>query len=219
MKKSILSIFTSVCLCVVFSTSGFAQVSNICITITTGWCTAVGAGGPPYFTSSNLNWVLTNQTVTSSIEYDYRMGGCGYAYPRTNGGFTFAVIDTLTGFVWQSHNSGVAPFGDKFGNYHCLNQAADQNGFDFSVSGLHPGDAYNPLFNTISWTQTISTFLDSIPTGCLLIMYAVSLPPWRSIDTNLVNKLASMGATGLRNLCIDTGPAYSCTLHILGCQR
>jgi hypothetical protein len=33
------------------------------------------------------------------------MGGCGYANPFNKGGFTFGVLDTINGTVWQSINA------------------------------------------------------------------------------------------------------------------
>jgi hypothetical protein len=169
------------------------------IKCTTGWCTAMGSGGPPSFIAEQLGW-----TYNSVPEWHYSTGGCGYANNRTFGGFTFAVIDTAVG-IWQSANNGPCNFGTKFFNWQCtgITTAA---GFDFSVIGKHPADACNPA-DTMSWAHTISAFLDSIPTGDIVLMYAVSQPQWRSIDTGtaaghaLVLKLAAMGATGLLNLC------------------
>jgi hypothetical protein len=182
------------------------------ITVTTGVSSAVG--GPGNFTANQLNWTLTDATNYQAIEYDYRMGSCGYANPATNGGFTFAVIDTVTGYVWQSiNNSSSCNFG-QFGNWHCnlaqYGQAAIQNGFDFSAVGTHPADACNPTYTGLLWGQVISRFLDSIPNGCIIVMYAVDKVPYTTLwqqDSSLVNKLAAMGATGLWNLCRDTGAA------------
>jgi hypothetical protein len=175
------------------------------ITITTGYCTSVGSTGPLGFISEDLGWYLN-----SSKQYTYRMGGCGYANGHTpgptSGGFTFAVLDTLTGNIWQSDNhNGTCNYG-QFGNFDCIGKYPPQYGFDFNVIGNHPtNDLCHPQFDTMSWAHIIERFLDSIPTGSIVIMYAVSVPDYRHIDTNLVNKLAAMGATGLRNLCIDTG--------------
>lgn len=181
------------------------------IRVTTGWCTAVGPGGPSYFTASNLNWVFNGNP-----EYNYRMGNCGggigFAYPVTNGGFTFAVIDTFidqatgTNHIWTSVNNGPGPYG-QYGNIHCFLPTVStvQNGFDFPLTGTHA--AWGTHSTPYPWSQAISDFLDSIPNGSILIMYAVSKPQYRQADTALVNKLYRMGATLLRNLCIDTGNA------------
>ena len=179
------------------------------IKVTTGWCTAIGSGGPTYFTASNLSWIYNG-----SSEYDYRMGTCGYANTRTTGGFTFAIIDTVTNNIWQSVNMSSCNFG-QYGNWHCAanyGTAPVQNGFDFSIVGNHPTDACNPNYNPpLTWPQTISQFLDSIPNGCVVVMYAVSLPQYATLwaqDSNLVNKLAAMGATGLKLLCDTALPTH-----------
>jgi hypothetical protein len=186
------------------------------LSVTTGWCTAVGTGGPPYFTASNLGYIYEGYPY-----YVYRMGGCGYAFPRQHGGFTFAVIDTLTGKPWKSINNGPTSYG-QYGNYHCFgaSTATVQYGFDFSVEDppnlpLHP--AFGPYTSPVKWSTVISAFLDSIPSGCIVVMYAVSLPPWRSIDTGLVQKLVRMGAIGLLNLCIDTGAAQHAAAPYIFC--
>ena len=183
------------------------------IGVTTGWCTAVGAGGPSYFTATNLNW-----RFNQNPEYNYRMGNCGsgvgFANPVNNGGFTFAVIDTFidqvagTNHVWTSVNNGPGPYG-QFGNIHCFLPTTSniQSGFDFSVIGNHGVDVNNPSHSNVAWAKLISDFIDSIPDGSIMLMYAVSKPQYRSIDTTLVNKLSRMGATLLHNLCIDTGNA------------
>ena len=199
------------------------------IKVTTGWCNAVG--GLANFTANQLNWTITNSTNNNAIQYDYRMGNCGvtgtppiyYANPTNYGGFTFAVIDTITGTPWQSYNpacqngnSGSAYQFGQFGNIHCYGQAAYQSGFDFDIENSpsntfnHPPDAYNPTYGTMTWGQVISSFLDSIPNGCVIAMYAVAKVPYAAMwanDSALVNKLAAMGATGLWNLCRDTGSA------------
>ena len=137
------------------------------------------------------------------------MGGCGFANPDTNGGFTFGVVDTLTGNVLQSYNPDTSnnypqnQFG-QYGNIHCTGQSLYENGFDFSITGIHPVDSNNAIYSNMAWSQVISQFLDSIPNGSILLMYAVSEPQYTTLwaqDSNLVNKLAAMGATDLLLLC------------------
>lgn len=170
------------------------------IVITNGFCKDVG--GLPFFTGPDMGWSLN-----SSLEYVFRMGGCGFANSPTIGGFTFAVLDTVTNKIWQAlnpyHGTGLTYTSDQFsqyGSFYCANQVDPEYGFDFNVVGNHP-------FLGIPWSQVIMNFLDSIPNGCIVLMYSVNKPNYRAIDPNLVNRLVAMGATGLRNLCLDTGAA------------
>ena len=186
------------------------------IQITTGVCIETNSNtvGPSNFINQQLGWVFN-----SIPEFHWETGGCGYASSgnpnNQNGGFSFAVIDTFTGQAWESDNYGSCNFDSKYFSWHCNHATYSTDnvlkGFDFSVVGQHPFDPCNPA-DTMSWAHTISAFLDSIPPGKIVLMYAVSLPPWRSIATtaagrSLINKLVAMGATGLMNLCIDTGSA------------
>ena len=157
-----------------------------------GWADAVGHG--PVI-ASNIAWDACNAVT----QYRYRMGNCtgnglGYAnqYGNPIGGFTFGVLDTVTGQVWQSINQG-GNYG-QYGNIHCSVNNGPQGGFDFNVT-----NGGFPAQNG-SWSRTIMSFLDSIPNGNIIVMYVVNKPDWANIDSNLINKLAAMGATGLKAL-------------------
>jgi hypothetical protein len=226
MKKTYLLSFILLGLWFIFPVSIFAQIGEVCITVTTGACNAVG--GNSNFTANQLNWSLTDATSSNVIEYDYRMGNCGsqpdiyFAGPINYGGFTFGVIDS-TGNVWQSYNPSTSngaeyQFG-QYGNVHCTSQARYQNGFDFDIinslsnTSAHPIDSgtNGAAISSRTWGQAISDFLDSIPNGCIIVMYAVSEPPYAALwteDSALVNKLAAMGATDLKLMCDTARPGH-----------
>jgi hypothetical protein len=151
------------------------------IHVTTGWCRDVG--GLPTFSASNLEW-----NFNSVNQYRFRMGGCGYSTGTHKGGLTFAVIDTVTNYIWVSQNTGTN-YG-KYGNVHCASKTLDQPGFDFNIIGNHPTLG-------IPWSQVIMNFLDSIPTGHIVLMYSVNKPDWVNMDSILAQRLIAMGGTKL----------------------
>jgi hypothetical protein len=169
-----------------FSFSAHAQCR--CFDVSTGWSNATG--GPVPF--SEIQWSLCGV-----VEYRYRTGSCGFANPATNGGFTFAVIDTTAGndSVWISHYiNGSGQFGD----IHCSSETAGHAGFDFNIVGNN-------------WQEKIDSFIDLIPNGCIIIMYSVNKPPYTTLwaqDSDLVNKFVAMGATDLRLLCDSGSPGH-----------
>jgi hypothetical protein len=167
---------------------------NYPIHVGTGWADAVGHGPVPY---SEIEW-----DVNGVPEFRYNSGGCGYANPYNNGGFTFAVIDTATGNIWNSTISTQGQWGSRFGNYQCTSQSTTINGFDFGLSPTQVPPGYGHTAPSgyaypNTWSQTIRNFLDSIPNGSIIIMYSVDQPQWSTIDPLLIQKLVSMGATGL----------------------
>lgn len=165
----------------------FKFVQNINnIHVESAWTNATSPPGP--VPASDVRWDLNSTT-----QFRYDQGTCGYAANGSTGGLTFAVIDTLTGIPWQSVRiSSIGNVG-KYGEYHC--SQVPINGFDFNVQGAVQ---YAPFGAT--WPITIARFIDSIPNGCVIVMYSVNQPNWVGMDTGLVNKLASIGATGVRML-------------------
>ncbi|MBS1684527.1 MAG: hypothetical protein JSS76_07225 [Bacteroidetes bacterium] len=168
----------------------FKFVKNINnLHVLSAWAFEAGGGPIP---AAQIRWDYNSVT-----QYRYNTGGCGFAYGNGNsGGLTFAVIDTLTGQPWQSFQSSIGNVGDKYGNYQCTNNHNYAiNGFDFNIQG-----AVQTPSTGATWPITIARFIDSIPSGCIIVMYSVNQPNWAGMDTGLVNKLASIGATGVRLL-------------------
>jgi hypothetical protein len=184
----------------------FAPTTNK-LHVRTGWCK--DEGGPnASFVGSNLQWDFNDVN-----QYRYRMGTCisrtlGYANTATGSayGFTFAVIDTISGRIWASNNQG-NNYG-QYGNIHCNTQLPVQYGFDFNLVGTH-------ALLGIPNSQVISNFIDSIPSGNIVLMYAVGHVDYTAIDTNLINKLVTMGATGLRNLASGAHIASPYTFYCM----
>jgi hypothetical protein len=148
------------------------------IKVTTGKADAVGGN----LSSTLLGWDYNNNNM-----HRFRMGSCGFLR-----GLTFAVIDNVTGAPWSSWNKNSDNWGDKFGNYHCSDKAAEQFGFDFPTTGTHP-TGVNPNWSGVAWTQAIKNFLDSIPCGFYLLIYNTNDIAYTSWDTTLVNALQNAG--------------------------
>lgn len=168
----------------------FKFVKNINnLHVLSAWAFEAGGGPIP---AAQIRWDYNSVT-----QYRYNTGGCGFAYGNGNsGGLTFAVIDTLTGQPWQSFQSTIGNVGDKYGNYQCTNNHTYAiNGFDFNIQG-----AVQTPSTGATWPITIARFIDSIPNGSIIVMYSVNQPNWTGMDTGLVNKLVSIGATGVRLL-------------------
>ncbi|NNC96032.1 MAG: hypothetical protein HKN92_10750 [Chitinophagales bacterium] len=142
------------------------------IDVTTG----VGNGIGGNLADDDLGWLLNGVKM-----HRWRMGGCGGL-----NGLTFAVIDENSGLPWSSINQGGSDFGP-YGNFHCSFQYFEQFGFNFNTTGTHPDLG-------IPWSQVISNFIDSIPSGSYILMYSHNMPPYTSWDNSLVNKLLGIGA-------------------------
>ncbi|MBS1611764.1 MAG: hypothetical protein JST49_03020, partial [Bacteroidetes bacterium] len=145
------------------------------VKVTTGQISGNGAIDPTI-----LGWDYNNVNM-----HRYRMGGCGLF--ANGAALTFAVIDNVTGLVWGSTNTNGDNFGDRFGNYQCAgqNHAAIQYGFDFSTQGTHPTLG-------ITWSQVISNFIDSIPTGHYVLVYSENSPNY-NWDATLKDALVEIG--------------------------
>lgn len=166
----------------------FKFVKNVNnIHVVSAWTNASTPAGPVPFSEVRYD-------LNSITQYRYNTGGCGFAANGSTGGLTFAVIDTVTGLPWQSNQSVNGQYGDRFGNYHCNGQGV-KNAFDFNITGASTNPAWGATM-----TALINRFLDSIPDGAVIAMYSVNRPPWASMDSALVERLARMGATGLRLL-------------------
>jgi len=140
-----------------------------------------GYGGP-------LDWHLIQWKINGAQQHEARMIGCGASY-----GINIFVIDPTTGLPWASIPNAGSNYNASYGSYHCSYHNWNQYAFTFRTTGMHPTLG-------IPWSQAISNFIDSIPTGFYIGVYSMDKPLYTAWDATLSSKFFALGATSLIDL-------------------